>query len=297
MKNKIKIIVCCHKPGRYLNNDVYVPIQCGKENHKDVELGIQGDNEGENISSKNGSYCELTALYWAWKNLKDVDYIGLCHYRRYFNFKKKSLWYLREAECIQEDKLNDYSLFDIKQIMLDCDVVLPASRPLPYSLIETHILNHGFINFCILEHVILKLYPEYEKSLFHVFYHSFDVPQRNMFVMKKELFDEYAQWLFHILFEVEKLVKPSQYLYEQRLFGFMGEMLLPLFCYHNKLSVKRKQLLFVTGDKTPSVIRTFSVNILKRLRFLLNTAFRKKAYSEEYLDLLEAEGVLYRKVL
>ena len=43
------------------------------------------DDEGENISDKNPMYCELTAQYWAWKNL-DADYYGFCHYRRYFNF-------------------------------------------------------------------------------------------------------------------------------------------------------------------------------------------------------------------
>ena len=46
----------------------------------------------DSISNKNDSYCELTGMYWALKNLKNVDVIGLCHYRRYFDFHKQCKW-------------------------------------------------------------------------------------------------------------------------------------------------------------------------------------------------------------
>ena len=67
-------------------NILFLPIQVGRA-ISSVDLGIQGDDTGDNISWKNRNYCELTALYWAWKNLKEVDIIGLCHYRRYFLLK------------------------------------------------------------------------------------------------------------------------------------------------------------------------------------------------------------------
>lgn len=65
---------------------MYLPVQVGAEGKTD--LGYTRDNTGENISSKNPSFCELTGLYWAWKNL-DADYIGLVHYRRHFGEKTK----------------------------------------------------------------------------------------------------------------------------------------------------------------------------------------------------------------
>ena len=77
----VKIIVAAHKPYEMPTDSMYIPVHVGafgKEN-----IGYQRDDEGENISGLNPYFCELTGLYWAWKNL-DADYIGLIHYRRYF---------------------------------------------------------------------------------------------------------------------------------------------------------------------------------------------------------------------
>ena len=84
-----KIIVCAHKQDFFISDDLYMPIQVGKS-ISNVDLGIQGDNSGDNISKKNKEYCELTAHYWAWKNLKGIDKIGLAHYRRYLDFSNNS---------------------------------------------------------------------------------------------------------------------------------------------------------------------------------------------------------------
>lgn len=77
----IKILVAAHKKYWMPDDSVYLPIQVGAALHS--ALGYVPDNTGYNISDKNPNYCELTALYWAWKNL-ECEYIGLCHYRRYF---------------------------------------------------------------------------------------------------------------------------------------------------------------------------------------------------------------------
>ena len=81
----VKILVCCHKKDVFATQYPYLPIQVGKA-ISNIDLGIRGDDTGDNISNKNASYCEMTGMYWAWKNLKNVDVIGLCHYRRYFDF-------------------------------------------------------------------------------------------------------------------------------------------------------------------------------------------------------------------
>ena len=92
--DKIKILICCHKDCKLPNSKQYLPIQVGAVNAK-YDLGLQRDDRinghiCDNISEKNKSYCELTAIYWAWKNIREIypnlEYIGLNHYRRYFNF-------------------------------------------------------------------------------------------------------------------------------------------------------------------------------------------------------------------
>ena len=68
-QNKVKILVAIHKPDKVYGDKVYMPIQVGKS-LSEFNLGFQGDNTGDNISEMNSMFCELTAHYWAWKNLK-----------------------------------------------------------------------------------------------------------------------------------------------------------------------------------------------------------------------------------
>ena len=79
--SKTVILVCAHKKDRCLSHEPYLPIQVGKA-ISTVDLGFTSDDTGDNISDKNRSFCELTAHYWAWKNLGEADYVGLSHYRR-----------------------------------------------------------------------------------------------------------------------------------------------------------------------------------------------------------------------
>ena len=66
-------MVCCHKKDIYKETDLYLPIQVGKA-LSDISLNMLSDDTGDNISHKNNSYCELTRMYRAWKNLKGIDH-------------------------------------------------------------------------------------------------------------------------------------------------------------------------------------------------------------------------------
>ena len=113
----IKIVVATHKEYRMPSSSLYLPVQAGAALHK--PLSYTGDNTGDHISEKNRNFCELTCLYWAWKNLT-AEYLGLCHYRRYFGVHKgKDLWksiltqeqaeeFLKKAPLLLPRKRNYY---------------------------------------------------------------------------------------------------------------------------------------------------------------------------------------------
>lgn len=65
--SKIKILVCYHKSCELPKDDIFLPIQVGVA-ISDIDLVMQRNDQvnGEpcdNISAKNKSYCELTAMY------------------------------------------------------------------------------------------------------------------------------------------------------------------------------------------------------------------------------------------
>ena len=113
--NDIKILVCCHRECKLPQNDIYLPIHVGSSISK-KDLGIQRDDmiDGracENISYANNIFCEMTGMYWAWKNIKnlypEIKYIGLCHYRRYFNANITILSLLKNRLAIYALKVKE----------------------------------------------------------------------------------------------------------------------------------------------------------------------------------------------
>lgn len=83
----IKVFVATHKRYRMPNDEMYLPLHVGASGKESI--GFQRDDEGDNISYLNYAFCELTGLYWGWKNC-DASYKGLAHYRRHFRGEKKT---------------------------------------------------------------------------------------------------------------------------------------------------------------------------------------------------------------
>lgn len=255
----IKIIVATHKKYQIPKDNMYFPLHVGAQGKQTI--GLPGDNSGENISTKNPFWCELTGLYWAWKNL-DYDYLGLVQYRRHFKGKNKS-----------KDKIdNAITKQEMEELLKHTDIILPKKR---YYFIETLYSHYAHTHYekdlQNLKKVLNQKYPEY--------LNSFDIVMKrryahmfNMFVMKKELVNEYCSFIFDTLFELEKITDISKYnAYQARVYGFLAELLLDLWIEKNKLTYKEVPILNM--EKT---------NWLNKGKSFLLAKFFGKKYSESF---------------
>lgn len=271
---KLKLLVCCHKEDTKVENEYYIPIHVGKSN-SDKDLHITGDNSGDNISHKNGSYCELTGMYWAWKNLKDTDYIGLCHYRRYFDFSDPK--FSLPSKVINTNSFNKLEFGipeNIKKELQSGTVILPRTESSKLSLYAEYCIGHYSEDIKIVESVINKLEDKrYSTAYDKVMYDNNEFFPYNMFLMSWKEYDKYCSWLFTVLEEVESLIDISDYNpYQKRIFGFMAERLLNVYVAANNLTVKEYPVLFVSNDKHET-----SIYPLHKLRRIINKISSKYA--------------------
>lgn len=214
----ISIFTITHVPFTPPENPIYIPLQVGCSTHPDY--GYLRDDSGDNISDKNKYYSELTGLYWIWKNYTDADYLGLCHYRRFF---------LNNDGTLMTEK-------DYMDILSQYDVMISQAETGGFDYKTIYGRSHDIHNLEETGQVIKKLYPDYYDTFQEVISDS-RCYVGNLFVAPKELFFSYCEWLFHIFFELEKRIDVSSYDdYHMRVFGFLSEQLLIVWIKHNKLS-------------------------------------------------------------
>ena len=261
--NDIKIFVVMHKNIEVPNIDNnFINLLVGQQNN--ITLSSNNtvyDNTFDNISNQNKYFCELTGLYWIWKNV-DSDIIGLCHYRRYFSKKyfSKNKKYLCNSG-------------DFKKYLDNYDIVVPKIFVTKYLLYKGYEIGHHFEDMQLCYQIIKDKYPEYIES-FNLVMNSDRLIMFNMFVAKKNVIDEYCKWLFDILFEVQKL---SNYLnyddYQKRVFGFLAERLFTIWIEYNKNRLRIKyQYVNAFNSSFLFLLRNIVFRPLRKLRHL----FEKK---------------------
>lgn len=275
--SRIIILTSFHKNSDLFMSNIVQPIQVGADLNDIVSEKYLRDNTGDHISAKNRMYCELTAQYWAWKNL-DADYYGFMHYRRYFSFNDESLKLDQYGNIVYSRITPDvlaklgYTDEAIHRTVEPYDVLSVAPqnvRDLDGSAsVYQHYGNSAYHRIKDLDtvmQIIDEKYPEYSaacRKYLNGRYGFFC----NMYILKKEIFHDYCGWLFGILEEHARRTDFTDYdINEYRVSGFLAERLWGI--YYTKLkqdaSLKYRELqksYFVDTRPEPDIHPAFAQN-------------------------------------
>lgn len=244
-KSDIQILVATHKPYAMQKSDLYLPIQVGKKQAKSQIGDFIGDDTGDNISEKNPVFCELTALYWAWKNL-DAEYIGLAHYRRHFGNPKghegndivvsTDVQDVKTATKAIPKLQKTLSRSATEKLLQSTDVILPKKRNYYIENLYDHYCKTMDPEPLIkVREIIAQQCPEYLIE-FDLLKQRRNMHAFNMLIMKKNILNDYCNWLFPILFELEKQINTEGWSdFQKRYAGRVSERLLDVWINTNHI--------------------------------------------------------------
>lgn len=319
----VHIYICHHTTGFTFADDVFRPIQVGRALAK-THLPILGDDTGDNISRKNREYCELTALYWAWKNDRDAAWIGFMHYRRFLDFACTKLQ-TDQFGCIalknmtpltlQQMGLNAATVRKTIEDTPNACAILPEKwsvRSVGHTSLYQHYAKadyHFAHDLDLTRTVIADLYPD-DLPAFDTVMSAEKGYFTNVFVFRRDLFDAYCNWLFTILSEVEHRAELTNYSAQaRRIYGYLGERLLSVFTASSHMptqGVIQRERCFFENTKTekkimPSqsfppptphavtIVTAADENFVPHLAALLESI--KASFSpERFLDMIVLDG-------
>lgn len=264
-KQSVKIIVATHKKYRMPEDEMYIPLFVGAAG-KECDFGYQRDDTGDNISAKNPSFCELTGLYWAWKNL-DVDYIGLVHYRRHFGTKRKN-------------PFDGILTFDQLKVMLNkYQLFVPKKRNYYIETLYSHYAHtHYAKHLDIVKDILKQKHPEYVDSYDTVLSRNSGY-MFNMCIMKQELLNDYCEWLFDILFSLEERLDDSGLsAFQRRLYGRVSEIIFNVWL-EQKI---REEIISKESIKELPYIYMEKINWIQKISSFLKAKFAGKKYEESF---------------
>lgn len=302
--NNIKILVGYHRPSILLKSDVLVPIHLGRalatEASKDGKMSQEdyqwmldnmiGDDTGDNISYLNRYLCEMSGIYWAWKNydkLGNPDYIGFMHYRRIFDFTYKTSmaafgkpYFLPYTHHLSKNYIKKYgltkkSILNVVKTADICHTTLSNRE----DTIENWFLSK-LAKWCQLDtEVFSSVFNAIDKDSYDVdaYLNSHEHYEFNCFVMKKEMFFKYCEFMFSVLLpQIDKLDFDSYTgKHSKRVLAFISERLTGMFIFQqrkNHIAFKEIPLIHIedTSQYGPSDDSFLSLLRLDYIRLLAN---------------------------
>ena len=234
---KAALYTAYHKPAPRLESASVVPIHVGRAVAAAPLPAMIGDDTGDTISERNAAWCELTALYWAWKNDPDSDVIGLMHYRRLPDLTNRFPGGPVEATPARLDA-EDWCAEAEAWLAREggnWDIVVPRLHRMGRTVEENYRRGHAPQDWDLLREIVARDHPDFLAS-FDSVAQGYDVRLGNIALMRREIFERYCAWLFDILFKVEAAaLDRSHYSPQQaRYLGFLAERLLTVFVHHEQ---------------------------------------------------------------
>ena len=269
-QKSLRIFVSCHKDVDLFDSEILQPLQVGASKAGWRFPWALQDDEGENVSELNPMYCELTAQYWAWKNV-DCERYGFCHYRRYFNFSNKDYhenaygeiidWRINAKTqgkygLIDENLLEQVEGFDIITTKFQNLRRFPGkfSTPLEHWHSAPNLHDR---DLDLMVEILKEIHPDYSKAC-DAYLNGNKTCFCNMFVMTKDIFHDYCPWLFGILEEFCRRADVTNYSKEAlRTAGHLAERLLNIYIIKHQMdgcNWKHKQVQCVHFEKPDKVV-------------------------------------------
>lgn len=249
----IKLFVCCHQQTTVPKHPLLIPIQVGAALSDSRFSDFLHDDSGDNISKKNRSYCELTAQYWAWKNI-EADYYGFFHYRRYLypNINARRPYRIDGEPTVSRlDKLG-YGAFE--ELIRKYDIIAPLGENM-YVSVREHYASAPFHHLRDLElagQIVRERNPEMAEAM-EAYLSGTVCRFGNIYIMRRDVFRDYCGWLFPILEEFDSRADVSVYSpQERRADGYLAERLFGIYLTFRQSGLKVLELPrvhFCTGKE------------------------------------------------
>ena len=196
----LKVYMVTHGPECFEIPDYCVPIEVGAALRENFRYELRDDLTDDNVSLKNPTWSEVTAIYWMWKHDRS-DIIGLFHYRRMYRLSEKQIIrFLGKADIIA-------TYYDKEISVAEAFMQICPSGSLGTALRQ-----------------IKENAPDYYDTALEVL-HGKWYYCCNLFVTRRDLFDAYCQWLFPLVFQIEKEAE-RETVTDPRYIGYIVEMLL-----------------------------------------------------------------------
>lgn len=250
-KPKVVILNITHGDNPYMDQPPFLPIAAGACRHD-----ITTDADGvDNISAKNKWYGDFTSIYWAWKNLKDVDIIGTSHYRRYLaDSDWLSIWENEYPLLWESFRTRKYQVWKLTRLLRKCDFVMLYALQLDRTVREQYIQYHPFPeNIDYVTEALQMVHPESVDLWFQILEEK-SIQLGYLFISRWGRFEELCEWLYPVLVELEKRIDLSKYEgYQSRVIAFLYERLVPVFIRTKGYKIEQRSCYFIESSSTCTV--------------------------------------------